>query len=562
MPNSLAFLVVFSYPLVAFAFFKLFRLPVAAATTIIAGYLLLPTRAELDLPALPALDKHMIPALATILCVSFIGFSRSAHSRVSSLQLKNAREFKALNGWIPQDRWAVILLTALVASSLLTSLSNRDAVVLGEKIIKGIRTYDMMSAALGMIIMLVPLLIGRRLFAHAENQKVLLGLMAFAGFLHAWLALVELRIAPVLNQNLYGFFPHDWSQHSRSGGWRPALFLEHGLWVAIFQAMAFAAALGAYRCSAPPFPRLVWLIFAFWIFLILANSNSLGAVVLAVFAFPIVLFLPPAVQIIVSTSLTTIVLFYPILRSSGFIPIDTIASAAQYIDPMRAGSFLFRTRHEEYFLDHAAQRPIFGWGRFGRNLPVIDGHQDTATPDGYWVIVLSVGGWFRYLGEFGLISYALLRSSLNRKALQIGVEGATIMVMLAINLIDLIMNATVTPITWLLVGAVLGRLELGSTENQTMQPQKTAPARVGGRARHRADFSIAGSKYLRRSSQETQSSGAQHTTAEGPTRASAPLAEPERMEPSTGSQHTRFAQTHSRTQKETRKPVHRPPSMR
>jgi len=60
MPNSLAYLVVFSYPLVAFAFFKLFRLPVATATTIIAGYLLLPTQVELEFPMLPPLGSGLM----------------------------------------------------------------------------------------------------------------------------------------------------------------------------------------------------------------------------------------------------------------------------------------------------------------------------------------------------------------------------------------------------------------------------------------------------------------------------------------------------------------------
>ena len=87
--------------------------------------------------------------------------------------------------------------------------------------------------------------------------------------------------------------------------------------------MAFVAALGAYRCSAPPFPRIVWLIFAFWILLILANSNSLGGLLLAVFAFPIMIFLPPAAQILIATGIATTVLLYPLLRSAGFIPVDT-----------------------------------------------------------------------------------------------------------------------------------------------------------------------------------------------------------------------------------------------
>jgi hypothetical protein len=40
-----------------------------------------------------------------------------------------------------------------------------------------------------------------------------------------------------------------------------------------------------------------------------------------------------------------------------------------------------------------------------------------------------------------------------------------ISLMLVANMIDLIPNATVTPITWILAGAVLGRAELASRES-------------------------------------------------------------------------------------------------
>ena len=562
MPNSLAYLVVFSYPLVAFAFFKLFRLPVAAATTIIAGYLLLPTKVELDLPMLPPLDKHTIPAIVTILCASYIGFSERARSRSSVSKLRNAPATKALNGWVPQDSVVIVLITVLVSSSFLTGLTNQHTVFINDKTLKAYNAYDTMALALGVIVAIVPMFIGRRLFAHQENQKILLGLFAFAGFLYAWLALLEIRIAPVVNMNLYNFFPHSFGQHIRAGGFRPVLFLQHGLWVAIFQAMAFVAALGAYRCSAPPFPRFVWLIFAFWIFLVLANSNSLGGFVLALFALPIALFLPPALQMLIATGIAIIVLFYPAFRAAGFIPVDTIMALANSIDPLRARSLATRLNFEEYYIEHAARKPWFGWGGFARHRPEVDTGKGTAVSDGYWVIVIAVGGWVRYLSEFGLITYGLLSSSLKRKSLQIGVEGAILMLMLAINLVDLIMNATSTPITWLLVGSILGRLELGSAGIDTAKEQAVDATRIGGRARHRGSFSSAGSKHLKRSTHQDQSGETQNSVEKNPADPAAPPADPERLEPTLGSRHTRFAQTHSRTPKQERKTVHRPPTMR
>jgi len=284
--------------------------------------------------------------------------------------------------------------------------------------------------------------------------------------------------------------------------------------------------------------------------------------VLALIALLIVLFLPPAIQIPIALGVAACVLLYPLLRTVGFIPVDAIATAANSIDPMRAASFNYRIEQEQYYLDHAQQRPLFGWGGFSRFRPVINELAATATPDGYWVIVIATGGWFRYLSEFGLITYGLLRSVLKRKSLQVGIEDTTIMMMLAINLIDLIMNVTATPITWLLMGSLLGRLELARAGNEPAQPQTLDAARIGGRARHRADFLTSGSKYLQRSSQKPQVSGTQHAPPQDFMGASASGNNPEPPEPSIGSRHTRFAQTHSRAPKQARKPVHRPPKMR
>jgi hypothetical protein len=76
MPNLLAHLVLFSYPIAAILFFKMFRLPVAAALTIVLGYLFLPGRVELDLPAMPALDKHFIPVVLVIVLAVLTGAGR------------------------------------------------------------------------------------------------------------------------------------------------------------------------------------------------------------------------------------------------------------------------------------------------------------------------------------------------------------------------------------------------------------------------------------------------------------------------------------------------------
>ena len=57
MPNALAFLAVFSWPLAVFLLFKFLPRAEAFAWSILGGYLLLPTRAGIDLPAVPPIDN-------------------------------------------------------------------------------------------------------------------------------------------------------------------------------------------------------------------------------------------------------------------------------------------------------------------------------------------------------------------------------------------------------------------------------------------------------------------------------------------------------------------------
>ena len=554
MPNSFAFFALIAYPIVAVFFFKIFRLPVAAATTIIAGYLLLPTRAVFDLPLLPALDKHLIPSLIVVICTIFIGFNQKIRPHSFNQRSRNSGDIAALNTWIPRDGVVIFLLLAFLICSLLSGLTNRDPISLLGKVIKGNTVYDIFSNTLNSFVAIVPLLIGRKLFSTKDNQKILLGLLAFSGALYACLALLEVRISPQLNYTMYGFFSHDWIQHWRTGGWRPILFLDHGLWVAVFQAMAFVAALGAYRCGAPPFARYIWLMFALWILFVLSVSNSLGGFLLALFALPILLFFRPAIQILVAAVISLIFLIYPAMRALDFIPLELISSLASVVDPSKAESLNFRFENEELFLNHSAEKPWFGWSYWGRNIPPSIYGTGSAVPDGYWVIVLSTGGWTRYLSEFGLIFYGIVRSGAKRKSLQIGAEGSALILVLAVNLIDMVPNATSTTITWLIVGSVLGRLEGGVSKGQTKLRENVEPIRA---VRHRKHATPPSAAAVKTSSQSINPNKSENYYSLKPsTRADSVdyKAEAEKLQSKTGAFFTRFDQNHRRERKQLTKP--------
>ncbi|MEZ4288411.1 MAG: hypothetical protein R3A47_09765 [Polyangiales bacterium] len=65
--------------------------------------------------------------------------------------------------------------------------------------------------------------------------------------LYSLLQLVELRFSPQLHRWIYGYHQHNFVQTIRAGGYRPMVFMSHGLAVSLFTATAAMAAMGLYR---------------------------------------------------------------------------------------------------------------------------------------------------------------------------------------------------------------------------------------------------------------------------------------------------------------------------
>ncbi len=456
-----ASVVLYSWPLVVMVLFQKYRTTLAILVSVIAGYLLLPAISGLDLPLLPTFDKTSIPALAAAL-FAFLALRK--------------RDTEALKQWVPRSWMARFMLLALVVGAFLTVLTNTDR----TGFIQGLRVYDGFSAVLGILIMLLPFILAYRFAAAPAQQRLILIVFAVAGFAYSFLALYEIRASPQLNNMVYGFFPHSWMQHVRSGGFRPLVFLDHGLWLAIFLAMSVVAAIGA--AAAVPARRKQFLWMAAWIMMTILLSNSLGAAVIALALAPIAFFLPQRTQMLAALVIGSIVLTYPVLRERGLVTGGTAVSLASKIDAERASSLQFRLDNENILLAKANDRPLFGWGGWGRARVYDENGQDISVTDGYWVIIFGVGGWTRYIGEFGLMVTPLILLYVRRKRFVVGPETTTLAIVLCVNLLDLIPNGTMTPLTWLVAGALWGRLEWQGQDGETgdgnaieLAPQPISP---------------------------------------------------------------------------------------
>lgn len=438
----------------------------ALAMAIVLGYLFLPEQVELNLPGLPPLDKDTVPAIAAFIAALFITLKPGS---------------SALAGWIPKGWVPRVLMTMLFVGILGTVVTNPDPVLEAANPRPALRPWDGVSMMILTLSMLLPFVLGRKFMAHPEDALRLLVVLAIAGFGYSFLALYEIRMSPQLNRMIYGFFPHSWAQHIRGDGFRPLVFLDHGLWLAIFFCMSGLAAIGLSWVGTPG-RRVAFTFAGLWILMVLALSNSLGALLIMLISLPVLYLIRTRGALIFAAIFAGIVLSYPMLRGADAVPVAQLTQIAEDIDPARARSFAFRLENEDLLLEKARQRPIFGWGGWSRSHIFDERGRDVAVTDGYWIILFGEGGWVRYLGEFGLLCLPVLFSAARARRYKLGPETAAVSLILTANLVDMIPNATITPVTWLAAGALWGRLELGAHATSTPQDDDPAPPPPNSRA--------------------------------------------------------------------------------
>ena len=79
-----------------------------------------------------------------------------------------------------------------------------------------------------------------------------------------------------------------------------------------------------------------------------------------------------------------------------------------------------------------------------------------------WIITVGVSGWFGYIAQFGLLTVPIILLTLYRRRLDLSLATSGLCLVLTANLIDMIPNATLTPVTWLIAGALMGHATTGA----------------------------------------------------------------------------------------------------
>ncbi|MEL6485688.1 MAG: hypothetical protein AAFQ13_00895 [Pseudomonadota bacterium] len=434
MPNTIAYLALILWPVVTLALFASLRPERALIWAILGGYLLLPVRTAFDFPGVPALDKTSIPNISAL--IGALLFAKGPVVRP------------------PREWWVIALMVLYVVSPMFTVLTNRDPLFFGSVMLPGLRPYDAFSAGAYKIIDLIPFLLGYNLLKGSGAQNYLLRAFMISALGYSLLMLVEIRLSPQLHTWIYGFFPHSFAQQIRDGGFRPVVFMGHGLLVAIYTSMAIVAA--AYfaqrRSQVLGVPAWIWLGYLFGVLIL---CRSLGALILAIAALGVLYLARRSSVRLFCGVMALVVLAYPVLRGADLIPVQSIADQVAAVNEDRAASFQTRIDNENTLLVRANQRPLVGWGGYGRNrvFDELTG-RDLSITDGTWIIIVGTNGWVGYITAFGLLCLPMV--AVWRRGARLSPASTAVSLILAVNLLDLLPNSSLTPLTWLMAGALLG----------------------------------------------------------------------------------------------------------
>src|SRR5262245_32445400 len=336
--NWFAFVALLAWPAVALWLFQARPVNKALAWTILGAYLLLPVGASIKFEGIPAFDKSSIPNLAAL--VGCILIAR--------------RALRLFHGF----GLAEVLILMLVVGPFITSALNGDTIIVGERVLPGVGAYDALSAVISQLIFLLPFFLARQFLRDAQDTIEVLRVLVIAGLAYSLPMLFEVRMSPQLHTWIYGYFPHSFIQQMRDGGFRPVVFLGHGLLVAFF-IMTTAVAAAAFWRTQNRILRLPAACISPWLGGVLVLCKTLSAFVYGVVAMALVRFTRPRLQLRIALLLVGLAVLYPTLRAGDLFPTRFVTNLAQSVSAERAESLKVRLDNEDQLLDRAWQRFTF-----------------------------------------------------------------------------------------------------------------------------------------------------------------------------------------------------------
>lgn len=394
----------------------------AASIAVIGAWLLLPPYA-ISLAGLPDYTKITAAAVGSLLATLFL-----VPDRLLS--------FRARWHDLPMFLWSI----CGIASSLHNDLGIYDG--LSDALTSSLRWW-------------LPYLLGRIYFSDPKSLRDFTIAMIVAALLCVLPCVYEMRMSPQILRICYGVAR---MFDKRMGGWRPQLFfwtgLELGMWMTAATLTAWwmwysgaVKKIGHYPLGSVVLPIL---------FVTTILCRSTGA---AFLLFVGMFLLWASTRFRTRALLLAIALFAPLYVGVRTTKIWTGESAVDLaratVGEERAHSLQYRFNCERLLSARAMEKPLFGWGGWGRSALYFGASETEATPYGdHYHIVPPDGLWIGTLGSKGFVGLGLFYTAfmmpvflfLRRFPARMWKDrdlaaGALAATLLSVYMIDCLMNA-------------------------------------------------------------------------------------------------------------------------
>lgn len=432
--TSMVPIALFGWLPAAVGLFKRFQPHRAAIVGFLLAWLFLPWYTY-SVPGLP--DYNKISAIGLGLLIGIFAGDPTAWSRVRLHPVD-----------IPMMLWCLI--------PCASSLSN------------GLGPYDGISEVLGRVVCWgIPYLIGRIYFTSPDHMRELMIGIFFAGLVYIPFCVYEMIMSPQIHKMVYGFHSNTtFGQNKRLGGWRPVVFMQHGIMLGLWMATATLAGLRLMRIGAAAAPASRWrfLLWAASLVLLLVTVMCKASGALALLALGLAVMETGA--LFRSRIPHYILIILPILycygRASGnWDGAELIAaSSAVSSDQERVGSVAFRLDNETILVAKAMEQPLLGWGGWKRSFVRDESGETVSVPDGLWVITVGQNGILGLiaLGMVLLLPQLLMLAVWTPHAWRSPGPGAVHLaaVLLGIFTVDCLLNDMFNPLLVAVAGGLSG----------------------------------------------------------------------------------------------------------
>ena len=444
--------------------FTILRPRHAVLAAYLGAWLFLPMRAGLPIPMLPDIDKVTAASFAVVMGVMLFDAGRIFTFRF---------------------RWFDIPMAVWCFAPFMSAITNK----LGP--------WEGASAVIEQFTLFgIPYFLGRIYFNDWEGFRELGVAIFIGGVVYVPLCLFEIRFSPQLHRIFYGYHQHEFAQTIRFGGFRPMVFMQHGLAVGFW--MTAASLVGVWLLVSGSMRQLLGVPMIVIVPVLLVTTLLCKAAAGIGFLFAGIATLFAIKWTKTALPLYALILVAPVYmvaRTSGAVDgTKFVEWATDIFGPNRAQSLETRMKSENVLTAHAMNRALFGYGRFtpGSDTPAWmprdpETGRRAAIPDGMWVITMSVNG---LVGLISLTTAILLPPLLLRKrvpprwwAHPMAAPAAACAVLLVLHMCDNLLNAMVNPIFICAIGGLsaLGTqvtqpaLQRGGYPVQPMQRQPMGP---------------------------------------------------------------------------------------